>query len=404
LNLTGSPSRVSIVGDASFTVQKDAPATIPAGGQFTFAICFAPTTPGEKLATVVIENNDADENPFNFDIMGLGVLPEIDVLGNGHSIANSDNTPALDDGTDFGTASMPGFVRDQVYTIANTGSAELHLTGNQLVSVTGSPAFTVTQNPNPSVAADGGTTTFTVHFAPTTAGLHQATVTIINDDADEGTYIFSIQGDARANSSVQGTIWNDLNNDGIHQQEEPGINGVELILFAPIDGYDSHFNSGDGGHYRFRGLLGGKYKVAINMATIPAGMQAMVGGNFAYVDIAPGQVVVLDFLYGMPNGEGELGKNQEEEQVKPTTFELAQNYPNPFNPVTSISYGLPEACQVNLQLFDVNGQIIMTLVNQHQNAGRYTVPVDGRELASGIYLYTIKAGSVVMTRRMALVK
>jgi hypothetical protein len=84
-------------------------------------------------------------------------------------------------------------------------------------------------------------------------------------------------------------------------------------------------------------------------------------------------------------------------QTRPEAFALANNYPNPFNPATTIKYALPEASQVRLEVFNVVGQVVSTLVDNHQNAGRYMVQWDatndqGHSLSSGLYFYRLQAG------------
>jgi hypothetical protein len=79
----------------------------------------------------------------------------------------------------------------------------------------------------------------------------------------------------------------------------------------------------------------------------------------------------------------------------PKEFALAQNYPNPFNPTSTIGYDLPRESRVSLIVYNVLGQEVMKLVDAEQGAGRYTVTVDGRGLASGVYIYRIQAISSV---------
>ncbi|MBX7042729.1 MAG: T9SS type A sorting domain-containing protein [Ignavibacteria bacterium] len=88
----------------------------------------------------------------------------------------------------------------------------------------------------------------------------------------------------------------------------------------------------------------------------------------------------------------------------PKTYSLSQNYPNPFNPVTNIRFDLPEDNFVTIKVFDVLGREVLFLVNEHKKAGRYLVSLNGANLSSGIYFYTIKAGKFSQTRRMTLLK
>ena len=95
--------------------------------------------------------------------------------------------------------------------------------------------------------------------------------------------------------------------------------------------------------------------------------------------------------------------------VQPKTFELSANWPNPFNPETSLRYALPEAAQVKLEVYDMLGQKVRTLVNGLQNVGQYTVQWDarndlGHSVASGLYFYRIAAGNFVQTRKMTLLR
>lgn len=88
----------------------------------------------------------------------------------------------------------------------------------------------------------------------------------------------------------------------------------------------------------------------------------------------------------------------------PKTIKLFQNYPNPFNPTTLIEYALPEASVVKLEVFNVIGQKVATLVNNRQNAGHHSVNFDASELSSGIYIYRLSTDNDVQTRTMVLVK
>lgn len=86
------------------------------------------------------------------------------------------------------------------------------------------------------------------------------------------------------------------------------------------------------------------------------------------------------------------------------TFELDQNYPNPFNPSTNISFTLPDVSEVNLQVYDMLGRSVATLVDGRLNAGKHEISFDANALASGMYVYTIQAGNYTSTKRMLLLK
>jgi hypothetical protein len=93
----------------------------------------------------------------------------------------------------------------------------------------------------------------------------------------------------------------------------------------------------------------------------------------------------------------------------PLEFALGQNYPNPFNPTTRISFSVPEQSIVLLEIFDIAGRKVTTLVNEGLNTGTYHVVWDGRNqsglsVSSGIYLYRIQANNFVETKRMVFVK
>jgi hypothetical protein len=105
--------------------------------------------------------------------------------------------------------------------------------------------------------------------------------------------------------------------------------------------------------------------------------------------------------------EGETG--EEAEAVLPKEFALKQNAPNPFNPSTSISYDLPKACNVQLDIYNVLGQKVKTLVSGYQEAGSQTIFWDGSNssgspVASGVYFYRISAGEFNATKKMMMLK
>lgn len=89
----------------------------------------------------------------------------------------------------------------------------------------------------------------------------------------------------------------------------------------------------------------------------------------------------------------------------PKEIELQQNYPNPFNPTTTIEYGVPEQSVVSLEVFNMLGKKVATLINREtKSAGSYSVQFDASQLASGLYLYRLKVGDAIITKKLTLIK
>ena len=104
-----------------------------------------------------------------------------------------------------------------------------------------------------------------------------------------------------------------------------------------------------------------------------------------------------------------LTKVQGAGEAVPTTYMLKQNYPNPFNPTTTIAYEVPTTSEVTLEVFNMLGQKVATLVNDVQESGFYQVHWNGqdsdhRQVASGLYLYRMHAGSFTSVKKMVLLK
>lgn len=92
------------------------------------------------------------------------------------------------------------------------------------------------------------------------------------------------------------------------------------------------------------------------------------------------------------------------DDAAPLRFALDANYPNPFARSTTIAYELPEAATVRLEVFDVLGRRVRTLVDGEQNAGRHEVEFAVERLASGVYLYRLTADARMATRQLQLVR
>jgi hypothetical protein len=106
--------------------------------------------------------------------------------------------------------------------------------------------------------------------------------------------------------------------------------------------------------------------------------------------------------YGVSGCSGPVSSVEDDEL--PVSYSLSQNYPNPFNPSTTISFQIPISGFVKLVVYDILGEEVATLINEEKIAGSYEVDFNVRNLASGIYFYTINAGSFTSTKKMILMK
>jgi len=104
------------------------------------------------------------------------------------------------------------------------------------------------------------------------------------------------------------------------------------------------------------------------------------------------------------NTEWELVEIDRSEVLLPTVSSLAQNYPNPFNATTNISYNLAEAGNVSLNVYDITGRLVVTLVDGQMDAGSHVVAWDASSVSSGVYFYKLTAGDYSATKSMNLLK
>ncbi|MBN1559486.1 T9SS type A sorting domain-containing protein, partial [candidate division KSB1 bacterium] len=94
----------------------------------------------------------------------------------------------------------------------------------------------------------------------------------------------------------------------------------------------------------------------------------------------------------------------DKQPAMPVEFTLQQNYPNPFNPTTTISYTVNKIGEVELNIYDLLGHKVATLVDEVKNAGSYQATFDSQDLPSGIYIYTLKSAQSVLSKKMVLMR
>jgi hypothetical protein len=87
-----------------------------------------------------------------------------------------------------------------------------------------------------------------------------------------------------------------------------------------------------------------------------------------------------------------------------TSYVLYQNYPNPFNPTTTIRYELPQDGVVTIEVFDILGQKVKTILNEFKKADRYEVTFSSTGLASGVYIYQLRVNDFITSKKMMLIR
>lgn len=118
-----------------------------------------------------------------------------------------------------------------------------------------------------------------------------------------------------------------------------------------------------------------------------------------------GKIFTASVEYGMLIFKNDLvTKVDDENEVTPTQFSLNQNYPNPFNPITKISYSIPSNGFVTLKIYDILGREIALLVDKEQTVGFYSVEFNANNFPSGIYIYVLKSGKQISSKKMVLLK
>ncbi|NUN10595.1 MAG: T9SS type A sorting domain-containing protein [Ignavibacteriaceae bacterium] len=127
--------------------------------------------------------------------------------------------------------------------------------------------------------------------------------------------------------------------------------------------------------------------------------------SYTFTDVNPGSAAVSYRLKQVDfDGSVIYSKEVSVDTELPTAFELSQNYPNPFNPSTSIRYSLPAESKVTLEVYSSVGELIATLVNDVQPAGKHIVSFNGSDFSSGTYFYRLTANNTVITKKMQLIK
>jgi len=144
------------------------------------------------------------------------------------------------------------------------------------------------------------------------------------------------------------------------------------------------------------------------VASIPA-ENSSSGAQYGFVDREVTNDVTYAYTLAIVNLDGSRQEWGTEVSATPhaeivSEFALHQNFPNPFNPETRIAFDLAADANVTLEVFNVSGQVVATLLNGTMEAGSHSVSFDGSALSAGVYFYTLRADGFTATKKMLLLK
>ncbi|MBS1517670.1 MAG: T9SS type A sorting domain-containing protein [Bacteroidetes bacterium] len=177
----------------------------------------------------------------------------------------------------------------------------------------------------------------------------------------------------RNNVNLKWSTSSEINNKGFEIERKPVADNSVWSSIAFVNG-NGTVNEVRNYSYSDKNLSAGKYSYRLK--------QIDFNGNFEYFNL---------------QNEVEIGV--------PQRFELSQNYPNPFNPSTKINFSLPADSKVTLNIYDISGKLVNTLINnEFKSANYYTLEFNGSNLSSGTYFYSLITGSNSDTKKMILIK
>ncbi len=388
-----SVSDVSVSGDDGFSLADDAPTsfTLAPGEEQDLAVVFAPQSAGAQSGTLTIESDDADEGSVDVELSGNGV----------EEMVEEGDIAVSPESLDFGDVLLGESAEDSV-VVSNEGNADLEISD---LAIGGDNAedFAIQNAPSlPATLAPEDSLTLVVAFTPSAAGSRAATLTIESDDADEGSVEVALSGngveemDEDTTPPVCGAIAFERNDENqisavvtSASDEESGIASVTFTRLRNLDGF-----------------AGGQGPFAEGeTATFDADETTTVEirGERQSFDQGGALVTLVENGAGLTQTCDPVLETISSE--RPTRFALRGNYPNPVRASTTIEFAIAEQAEVTLEVYDVLGRKVATLVDgKAMTPATYRVQWQANGLPSGTYVYRIEAGSFTASKQMVLVK
>ncbi len=205
-----------------------------------------------------------------------------------------------------------------------------------------------------------------------------------------------IMTDAAGSSYILYAVKGDSSNSGAGVD----LNQYELPPLPPAGNFDIRFGSGRiaeeiTSEFKTISLSGITYPVKVKVVNMDIRLQDVTGKEIN-TNVKSGEEVTIS--------NQNIDKLMVSGQLIPEKYALEQNFPNPFNPTTTIRFSIPKEVQVNLSVYNILGEKVKELKNEVMKPGYFEVNFDASAMASGVYIYRIKAGDFVQTKKMILLK
>jgi hypothetical protein len=247
------------------------------------------------------------------------------------------------------------------------------------LAVSGTYLFAGTWGSGIFLSTNNGTS-----WTPVNAGLTNPRVYTLSAS---GANLFAGTGGRVFLSSDSGTSWTAV---------DSGLTSTLVRAFAVSD---TNLFAATGGGGVFVSADSGMSWVAANSGlTSPSVLALTVSGTNLFAGTGAGGVL------RRPLSEMIIATRETSPYDIPGAYSLRQNYPNPFNPTTTIEFMIPSKSHVSLQIFNVLGRLVTTLVNETLDPGRHTAVWDAHLFASGVYLYRLQAGEYQETKRLVVLR
>ncbi len=197
---------------------------------------------------------------------------------------------------------------------------------------------------------------------------------------------------------------------------DTGVPSIPMLYNCDVEGGETGVNSINNGNWFFDCINENPlfvdsgefpYSLSDDSPIINFGTPDTTGLNLPEYDLAGNPRIYGGRIdMGAYENQNVVGAN---EHLIPIVTKLDQNYPNPFNPTTTINFSLKENSKVSLNIYNIKGQKVKTLVRDQLSAGQHSVVWDGRDennksVSSGIYFYKLKTDKFEKTKRMVLLK